>query len=68
MKMDKIDIAKYNISRLTHTQPNSLNEKAVLQDLGMSSLPRAVAVRTLLEILNVAVILIEKRKEKKRLM
>ena len=59
--MEEIDIAKYNISRLTHTKPGGFNEKVVLKSLGMSSLPRAVAVRVLLEILNVK-IMIEKRK------
>ena len=63
MKLDKIGTAKYNISRLVHTEPSSLNEKVVLKSLGMSALPRKTAVRVLLEILNV-VVTIEKRKEK----
>ena len=64
MKLNKIDTAKNNISKLVHTLPGSLNEKAVLKQLGMSALSRKVAVRVLLEILNVAVI-IKKRKENK---
>ena len=61
MKLNKIDTAKYNISKLTHTKLGSLNEKAVLKSLVLSPLPRADAINTLLEILDVVVI-IEKRK------
>lgn len=60
--MEKIDVAKYNISRLVHTEPKTLNEKAVLKDLGMSSFSRAAALKILLEILNV-IVMVEKRKE-----
>lgn len=63
MKLDKIDTAKYNISKLVHTLPGSLNEKAVLKQLGMSALSRKTAVSVLLEILNVIVIT-ERQKKK----
>ena len=62
MKLDKIDTAKYNISRLTHTKPGGFSEKVVLKSLGMSALSRKTAMGVLLEILNV-IIIIEKRKE-----
>ena len=65
MKMDSITTAKYNISRLTHTLPGTPNEKAVLKSLSLSAFPRGTAINVLLEILNVVVI-IENRKERER--
>ena len=62
MKLNKIDTAKYNISRLTHTKPGFFNEKVVLKSLGMSALSRKTAMSVLVEIPNVIVIT-EKRKE-----
>ena len=61
MKLNKVETARYNISRLTHTESGTPNEKAVLKSLGMSALSRANAIRVLLEILNVVVIT-ERRK------
>ena len=60
-----IEIAKYNISMLVHTVPNSLNEKKILKNLCLSSFSRKTALSILLEILNVKA-MIEKKKERER--
>ena len=50
---NEIDILKQNISKLSHTSPNGLNEKRILKKLGLSTFSRNEAVKILLEMLNV---------------
>ena len=58
----EIDIARNNISKLSHTLPNGLNERKTLKELGLSTFSRNEAMKILLEILNVQN-MIKKRNE-----
>lgn len=63
---EKQNLLKQNISRLTHTLPDSSNEKIVLRKLGMSALPRKKALNVLLELLNAKNLIAKKELKKQK--